>query len=172
MPDYTIVSFENSIITLAFDGRRVNFPLPIVDGKYPEGEALNTLLTAYVRNARAAPPAPVASNAAEIQRLVARPADFELRRAVMVARNRLLLATDWTQMNDSPLSADLKLRWKICRQAWRDISRQSGFPSNVVWPVPPDQVKGPAGGMLTAARGAPTHLLSVQSVPTHITVGR
>ena len=47
--EYKIVDLKNHNITLEFDQIRVNFPLPIVDGKYPEGEALQKLLTSYVK---------------------------------------------------------------------------------------------------------------------------
>lgn len=49
-------------------------------------------------------------------------------------RNRLLKQTDWTQTEDSPVN---KASWKNYRQALRDITSQSGFPYEVIWPVPP-----------------------------------
>ena len=52
-------------------------------------------------------------------------------------RSIVLSATDWTQMPDAPLSAEKKLAWSEYRQAWRDITSQSGFPDNVVIPTPP-----------------------------------
>lgn len=177
MNDYTLDAFDPNShnVLIGFDGRQVNFPLPIIDGKYPEGEALHNLLSAYVRNARSAPPPPpppFASNADSIQRMVVPPADFEMRRAVVVARNRLLLATDWTQMNDSPLAGNLVVSWKNYRQTLRDIPRQTGFPYNVVWPVPPSQITGPAGVVLTEVRGAPTQFLIAQGGPAQIQVRR
>lgn len=173
MKEYTIDAFNasNHNVLLGFDGRQVNFPLPIVDGRYPEGDALNNLLSAYVRNARTEPSPPVVSNAEAIQRLVAA-TDFEVRRAVVTARNRLLLATDWTQMNDAPLTGNLVLSWKNYRQALRDIPRQTGFPSNVVWPVPPAQITGPAGIVLTGVRGVPAQFLNSQGGPAHMKVQR
>lgn len=52
-------------------------------------------------------------------------------------RNRLLTASDWTQLNDTPLDNTAKVAWTSYRQALRDIPSQSGFPQNVVWPVKP-----------------------------------
>lgn len=49
-------------------------------------------------------------------------------------RNRLLSDTDWTQTEDSPVNKEL---WKNYRQNLRDISSQSGFPYEVLWPTPP-----------------------------------
>lgn len=52
-------------------------------------------------------------------------------------RSLLLFNSDWTQSNDSPLTAEQKTAWSTYRQALRDITKQSGFPSNVIWPTPP-----------------------------------
>jgi len=49
-------------------------------------------------------------------------------------RNRLLFRTDWTQLEDSPLSNEQKDNYKIYRQALRDITNQED-PFNIVWPV-------------------------------------
>jgi hypothetical protein len=50
-------------------------------------------------------------------------------------RNRLLYETDWTQMPDVTLAN--KAAWATYRQALRDITKQSGFPENIIWPTPP-----------------------------------
>lgn len=49
----------------------------------------------------------------------------------------LLRASDWTQLADVPLSAEKKAEWNTYRQALRDITTQSGYPFNVVWPTEP-----------------------------------
>ena len=36
-------------------------------------------------------------------------------------RNNKLIASDWTQMPDSPLSAEKKAEWATYRQALRDL---------------------------------------------------
>jgi hypothetical protein len=54
--------------------------------------------------------------------------------AVRSERNRLLTASDWTQLADSPV---YKTAWATYRQELRDISTQDGFPTTVVWPVKP-----------------------------------
>jgi hypothetical protein len=53
---------------------------------------------------------------------------------VRAERDRRLLASDWTQLPDSPLST--KQAWAVYRQALRDITLQPD-PFNIVWPVPP-----------------------------------
>lgn len=50
-------------------------------------------------------------------------------------RNRLLAASDWTQLPDVPLAT--KEVWATYRQALRDITDQPGYPLEVVWPVAP-----------------------------------
>jgi Phage tail assembly chaperone protein len=55
----------------------------------------------------------------------------ELRRE----RNALLVASDWTQSNDSPLNSAKRAEWATYRQKLRDITKQDI--SAIVWPVPP-----------------------------------
>jgi hypothetical protein len=49
-------------------------------------------------------------------------------------RNQLLSESDWTQVPDAPVN---KEAWALYRQALRDVTGQSGFPENIVWPVKP-----------------------------------
>jgi len=54
-------------------------------------------------------------------------------------RNKLLADTDWTQMNDSPLSNENKTAWSTYRQELRDISDLDAWPNltDDDWPVEP-----------------------------------
>ena len=56
--------------------------------------------------------------------------------ALRMYRDTLLLQSDWTQAEDSPLSDSKKDEWKIYRQALRDITKQSD-PFNITWPTEP-----------------------------------
>jgi hypothetical protein len=58
----------------------------------------------------------------------------ELPKIVRTERNNLLKQSDWTQVPDAPVN---KEEWAIYRQALRDITNQSGFPTDVVFPTPP-----------------------------------
>ncbi len=49
-------------------------------------------------------------------------------------RNQLLLASDWTQLPDVPLST--KNNWAVYRLALRDITTQDD-PFNITWPTSP-----------------------------------
>lgn len=55
--------------------------------------------------------------------------------SVKAERNKLLLTSDWTQLPDVPLTN--KAEWATYRQELRDIPEQTGYPTNVVWPVAP-----------------------------------
>ena len=48
-------------------------------------------------------------------------------------RNDLLAATDWTAMSDAPTQATAMTTY---RQALRDITSQSGWPTTINWPTP------------------------------------
>ena len=54
-------------------------------------------------------------------------------------RNKLLTDSDWTQMNDSPLSNEDKTAWATYRQELRDMSDLASWP-NIAdddWPIAP-----------------------------------
>tara|TARA_R110001592_G_scaffold232357_1_gene489744 strand:- start:15 stop:383 length:369 start_codon:yes stop_codon:yes gene_type:complete len=59
---------------------------------------------------------------------------------VRIARDTLLLESDWTQVADTPLSDSKKAEWVTYRQALRDVpannSSKSSF-DDVVWPTEP-----------------------------------
>lgn len=57
--------------------------------------------------------------------------------AIRQERNELLRSTDWTQMDDSPLSNIQKATWATYRQALRDVTAQTGFPWTITWPDAP-----------------------------------
>lgn len=56
------------------------------------------------------------------------------------ARDRALTACDWTQLADSPLTAEKKAEWATYRQALRDLPAHADFP-NVALPHDPDWVE-------------------------------
>ena len=53
-------------------------------------------------------------------------------------RNKLLLASDFFNVIDSPLTETKKQEYIIYRQALRDITSQEGFPFNIQWPQKPN----------------------------------
>jgi hypothetical protein len=57
------------------------------------------------------------------------------RGSVKNQRNLLLQRSDWTQLPDVPLVT--KEVWAAYRQALRDITEQTSYPQEVVWPNPP-----------------------------------
>jgi len=53
-----------------------------------------------------------------------------------ILRDKLLAASDWTQLGDAPLSASLKAEWVTYRQALRDLDLQA---EKIVWPPQPEK---------------------------------
>ena len=54
---------------------------------------------------------------------------------IRTERDRLLTASDWTQVADAPVD---QAAWATYRQALRNIPQQATFPHSVVWPVKPE----------------------------------
>jgi hypothetical protein len=52
-------------------------------------------------------------------------------------RNQLLVASDWTQFRDSPLTTEKQDEWAAYRQSLRDLPSTVTDPTNVTWPTPP-----------------------------------
>ena len=54
-------------------------------------------------------------------------------------RNNLLAESDWTQMNDSPLSNEDKTAWAVYRSELRNLTDDAAWPnlSDEDWPVAP-----------------------------------
>lgn len=52
-------------------------------------------------------------------------------------RDQLLSQSDWTQIPNNPLTPAKQQEWAVYRQELRDITSQSGYPFNVIWPVQP-----------------------------------
>lgn len=57
---------------------------------------------------------------------------------VRMQRNAMISSSDWTQLDDTPITNAKKLAWATYRQALRDIPAQAGFPWEVSWPTQPE----------------------------------
>ncbi|MBN4945382.1 phage tail assembly chaperone [Stenotrophomonas maltophilia] len=60
-------------------------------------------------------------------------------------RDALLRYSDWTQMDDAPLTAEKKAEIQAYRQLLRDLPSRPGFP-DVPWPQFPGMNDGAASG--------------------------
>lgn len=60
--------------------------------------------------------------------------DESAAQAIRYNRDRLLAASDWTQVADAPVD---QAAWATYRQALRDVPQQAGFPDNITWPEVP-----------------------------------
>ena len=49
-------------------------------------------------------------------------------------RTQKLAESDWTQVADAPVD---KAAWAVYRQGLRDVTAQTGFPWEVIWPAKP-----------------------------------
>lgn len=54
-----------------------------------------------------------------------------------IQRNVLLTESDWVVTKAKEYDKEVSQDWKIYRQALRDISKQKGFPLNIIWPTKP-----------------------------------
>ena len=57
---------------------------------------------------------------------------------IRARRDRLLAATDWAVLPDSPLDAQSLDAVKTYRQALRDVPQQEHFPGAITWPRMPE----------------------------------
>lgn len=55
-------------------------------------------------------------------------------------RNKLLIASDWTQLPDAPLTNDQKIAWQQYRQQLRDLPATFDENSSLIWPTKPTGV--------------------------------
>ena len=65
----------------------------------------------------------------------------ELAAEARSKRDKLLAATDWTQVLDAPIDAETRDAYRAYRQALRDIPEQEGFPGTITWPELPAVAK-------------------------------
>jgi hypothetical protein len=66
---------------------------------------------------------------------IGKPSTEALATAARTQRNGLLAASDWTQVADAPVD---QAAWATYRQALRDVTTQTGFPTSIAWPVTPE----------------------------------
>ena len=63
--------------------------------------------------------------------------DTQVATNVRLERDRLIVETDWTQLDDNQLSDSVKASWVTYRQELRDLPNASGFPHTMTWPTKP-----------------------------------
>ena len=61
----------------------------------------------------------------------------QIRASIRPERNRLLAASDWTQLDDSPLTEAQKTSWATYRQQLRDLTSSIDENGNVTFPTAP-----------------------------------
>lgn len=63
--------------------------------------------------------------------------NFDKDKEIKSQRNLLLISSDWTQIPNNPLTQEQQEAWAVYRQELRDVTSQSGYPFNVIWPTSP-----------------------------------
>ena len=81
--------------------------------------------------------------------------NLKLAKTIIALRNNLLLATQWSEDKDAIRSASEYLAWSLYRSALRGITLQEGFPTAVIWPVPPTPVRDSNNTVITLDDGTP-----------------
>lgn len=147
---FHICSFnpEKHEIAVYFRDHRTVAPvlirLPVVDGLYPEGQDLENYILSFQPIVPQEEPRVDARNAEYIAGLVKEPTKLpskviNAKKAAIHKRTMMLYGSDWTQLPDAQetLDEEEKIRWKRYRQDLRDITKQPGWPLDVVWPKQP-----------------------------------
>lgn len=60
--------------------------------------------------------------------------DADAARSVRAQRDKLLSECDWVVVMHTEKGTNVPLEWETYRQALRDVTDQSGFPHQVIWP--------------------------------------
>jgi hypothetical protein len=62
----------------------------------------------------------------------------DAKELAIATRDVLLSQTDWIVIRAVDQGTSIPTDWQAYRQALRDITNQSGYPTNIVWPVAPN----------------------------------
>ena len=113
--------------------------LPIgEDGSLPTGDDFDRWVNGFApvyAEERKAQIAKGITNADQIAALVTPlPEPKPTWESIRYMRAQFLASTDWTQLEDAPISAEKKEAYKVYRQALRDIPETFSTPESVVFP--------------------------------------
>ena len=125
-PEYGEIELSNLLSDITF-----KMMLPIVDNKYVTSNISEiTASDSYTEDRLK-----LAASAINISDVVALIDPEGLKFSLIIQRNKLLLDSDWTQLPDVSLPnvAD----WRTYRQTLRDVPKQTGFPTTIIWPIAP-----------------------------------
>lgn len=143
---YNVLSVDakNGTFVVQYDGLQpLNFFIPNDGTKFLTGVELEEAMQTMFPGLPAPSPFENFPNAAEIEALAPAPVEApapdarEVEANLRLQRDNLLKASDWTQIDDAPLTAEQKAAWAVYRQALRDVPAQAGFPDAIDWPIAP-----------------------------------
>jgi len=149
--DSSIVEYPYSIEKLRNDNPQTSFPSVMSEEElgawsvYPVTEEDAPAFNEKTESIELQ--APVFNNGCWVRSWLVSPAsqqEIELRTEaksaqVRAQRDKTLLKTDFTQLQDFQGSAAEQLMWKEFRQHLRDLPDQAGFPFEINWPMPEDR---------------------------------
>lgn len=124
------------------EGLVYNIDIPSNNGEYPTQQEIDSLVAHYKPTGQLQRIADV--KAAQVPDFLsalvvpAEPNQAGTAAQVRGFRNGLLSSSDWTQLPDAQLNTQEKQLWAEYRQLLREVPQQSGFPTNVAWPLSPD----------------------------------
>ena len=138
--DIRSVDIKNGTFVVQFEGLDpLNYFIPFDSNGFLTGTTLEEAIQKmYPWNNGISEQIANFTNGSDIEKLViSTPIPSPTIESVRAERNGLLFQSDWTQLNDAPLTNEQKTEWPIYRQALRDLTLQSEFPTNVTWPTTP-----------------------------------
>ena len=168
---YTITDFTAGFITVVSDTNKTYvMRVPVnTSGVYITGDLLSSFIIdeMHKMDLRAVAEKTLAASAAPILELVVKPPVVtppvvtpDIAHEIRVKRTRLLCKCDWCMVSDAIADPAVKAEWVTYRQALRNLTTQPGFPSTIVWPVPPATITGGDFEPLTNPDGSPTEALN------------
>jgi hypothetical protein len=126
--------------------KTIEIILPVVDGLYPEGDDLDNYIMSFcpfigeVVKKENDPAKNEGYIASLVKKVTKEPSVItKTKNAALAKRGNLLRESDWTQLPDVASSFDdeEKKRWIEYRQDLRDMTKQPGWPMQIIWPKQP-----------------------------------
>ena len=138
---YKIINYypEYGELEIIFEETNNTFKviLPIENDNFVTGDRLNQVLESFQNCSKVDERKNNVLGVKNVEEIKSLISTDNCKLSIYNQRQILLSNSDWTQGLDSPLSEEKKDEWKVYRQQLRDITLQSGFPLETVWPNQP-----------------------------------
>ena len=145
----SVETYPYSIGALRKDNPNVSFPKVPSDALLAEWGVYKVVTTdrpvvEYTHNVTEGTPALVDGVWTQVWNITEATADEIAERTlrkeakVRMTRDQMLNDTDWIIIKAAESGAAVPTEWQTYRQALRDVTKQPGFPHEVVWPSMPE----------------------------------